>query len=143
MKDSELRQPELNLLDEKTPFEMVKAMHEKFGIDYNGEPRKLTEKEKAFRIVCLREEITEYEEARSKQDELDALIDLMVFAYGTLERHGYPFKRPFMAVMLANLKKKLAAACHIVSKRSFDIDLVKPDGWTAPKMGMFVGEEEQ
>ncbi len=137
--DSELYQPELPFeFDEKTPYEMVKAMHEKFGIDYKGKPRHLTLEEKAFRIVCLREEINEYEQAKTLEDELDALIDLNVFLLGTLERHGFPHRRPFMEVMAANLKKKLAKACHIVSKRSFDIDLVKPDGWEAPNMSKYV-----
>jgi len=139
--DSELRQLELFSLSEKTAYEMVKATHKKFGIDYTGDPRHLEAEEKAFRVVCLREEIDEYEEAKSKEDELDALIDVIFFALGTLERHGYPFTSPFIKVTQANMAKKLAKASNVVSKRSFDIDLIKPDGWKAPDMSEFVGEE--
>jgi predicted HAD superfamily Cof-like phosphohydrolase len=138
MKDSEIIQPELPLnLEEMTPYEMVHAMHTKFGINYKGAPRKLDPEEKAFRVTCLEEEVAEYEEAETLEDELDAIIDLMVFAFGTLERQGFPFIAPFREVMMANLRKELAGRAS-KSKRDFSIDLVKPDGWTAPEMKKFV-----
>lgn len=139
MHHSENIQPEMFNLEEMTPYEMVHKMHEKFGINYVGPPRHLDREEKAFRIVCLREEVSEYEDAKTKQDELDALIDLTVFALGTLDRHGYPFLRPFIKVMRANMKKELAQKTSN-SKRSFEIDLVKPEGWQAPDMKEFVEE---
>lgn len=142
MKASELYQPELPFgLEELSPYELVKKMHEKFGIDYAGEPRHLDPEEKAFRVKCLKEEINEYESAVSRSDELDALIDLMVFALGSLERHGYPFLAPFREGMYANLKKELAGEAS-KSKRNFAIDLIKPEGWQAADVGQFIGEEK-
>lgn len=141
MKSSEIHQPELPLdMGEMSPYEMVHAMHKKFGISYQGTPRHLTAEEKAFRIRCLREEIDEYEKAETKDEELDAIIDLMVFAFGTLERQGMPFLRPFQEVMYANMQKELAGNAEN-SKRDFAIDLVKPEGWKAADVKQFIAEE--
>jgi len=123
----------------QNPWHLVKRMHVNFGINYDGEPRHLETDEKEFRLVCLREEVAEYEEAETLADELDAIIDLIVFALGTLERHGFPFFRPFMKVMEANLRKKVAKNAS-ASKRNFSIDLVKPEGWEAPDLREFTGE---
>lgn len=59
-------------------------MHVKFGI--TSERVKFSEEEKKFRICAMQEELDEYKEANSKEDELDALVDLVVFALGTAER---------------------------------------------------------
>ncbi|MFN9301360.1 MAG: nucleoside triphosphate pyrophosphohydrolase family protein [Candidatus Kapaibacterium sp.] len=133
--------PNFRLTDLMTqsPINIVKMMHAKFGINYEGPPRHLTPEEKEFRIVCLSEELTEYQEAITLEDELDALIDLIVFSLGTLERHGFAFTLPFMEVMNANLQKKLAESSS-ESKRGFEIDLVKPKGWLAPNMKPYTME---
>jgi hypothetical protein len=75
MLPSENYQPEMFALEEMTPYEMVHKMHSKFGISYSGPPRHLEPEEKNFRGVCLKEEVAEYEEAETKEDELDALIE--------------------------------------------------------------------
>ena len=110
----------------------VKRMHGKFGLDYSGPPRPLTHEEKTFRVGCLREEISEYQTAGSLVDELDALVDLLVFTVGTLERQGLPVREAFEIVMAANSRKEVAGEADR-SKRHFAIDLVKPEGWMAPE----------
>lgn len=124
----------------QSPINVVKMMHSKFGINYEGPPRHLSEEERKFRITCLKEEIQEYVEAAELEDELDALIDLIVFALGTLERQGFSFTAPFLEVMAANLRKELAADSS-KSKRDFAADLVKPPGWSAPNMYQFTVED--
>ena len=108
-------------------------MHNKFGLQQESKPQPLSEAEKTFRIVALREEVTEYEEAVTLEDELDALVDLQVFLLGTVHRHGMHevFQEAFNRVMQANLQKEVANSAE-ASKRGFARDLIKPAGWTAP-----------
>lgn len=113
-------------------LQSVKKMHDKFGLANNNGPTSLTSEEKAFRIVALREEITEYEDTDELVDEYDALIDLMVFTVGTFERQGFPLQLGFEAVMKRNMMKELAGS-NENSKRGFKRDLVKPIGWTGPE----------
>lgn len=118
-------------------LELVKAMHQKFGITSNQVT--FSGDEKLFRLKCLQEEIDEYEVAIKKEDELDALVDLVVFALGTAERQGMldVFEEAFCRVMHANLMKQVGAN---KKRDSFTIDLVKPEGWTAPDLSDLVEE---
>lgn len=110
-------------------------MHNKFGLQQDPKPQALAEAEKAFRIVAMREEITEYEASDCLEDELDALVDLQVFLLGTVHRHGMyeVFQEAFNRVMHANLQKELANSAE-ASKRGFARDLIKPAGWKAPDL---------
>lgn len=107
-------------------------MHEKFELDYNGPPRTLDAEEKAFRLVALREELDEYESAQELTNEVDALVDLLVFAFGTFDRMGLDPGIYFDVVMRANMKKELAGDAS-KSKRGFARDLVKPEGFESPE----------
>ena len=119
-------------------FGALVTMHHQFGIVSNGRPHSLTAEEKRFRLVAMREELTEYEDAETLAGELDALVDAAVFLLGTAERHGfYEFNRAFVRVMEANFKKERGAD---EKRGSFEIDLVKPDGWTPPNLRDLVGE---
>ena len=108
---------------------LVKAQHEHFGIAYQGPPRKLTVEEKRFRYVCMAKEIMEFLLADDLVDEYDALLDLLVFAAGTLQRQGLPL-RGIHAVVDANLQKELGPA---LTRGGFELDLVKPEGWAGPE----------
>jgi hypothetical protein len=110
---------------------LVKAMHAKFGLNDTTAPGFLTDEEKAFRISALQEELNEYKEATNLVDQYDALLDLIVFAVGTLDRQGLPLLEGFEKVMEANMTKELG---QNGSKRGgFKRDLVKPTGWVAPE----------
>lgn len=87
--------------------------------------------------MCLREEIQEYEESNDPADELDALVDLMVFALGTVDRQGFSkvFQEAFNRVMEANCKKVVGPN---KKRLDFQIDLVKPAGWAAPDLSDLV-----
>jgi len=106
----------------------IKKMHNKFGIP--SERVYFTDEEKKFRIECLKEEVQEYEEAINPEDELDALVDLVVFAFGTAERQGMLdiFEDAFNRVMSANLSKEVGPN---QKRGGFALDLVKPIGWQA------------
>lgn len=116
-------------------FNLTKALYHKFGMSFYGEPRDLDHHELAFRVGCLEEEQNEYLDAENLEQQYDALLDLMVFAAGTIERQG--FKNPQMAlgrVMRANMRKERAQKASD-SKRSFAVDLIKPAGWRPPYLG--------
>jgi hypothetical protein len=116
---------------------LVKMMHNKFGI--TSEQVQFSEEEKKFRICAMQEELDEYKEAKTKEDELDALVDLVVFAMGTAERQGMleVFDEAFKRVMEANCKKEIG---QNQKRGSFQLDLVKPEGWTSPCHKDLVGE---
>lgn len=109
----------------------IANMHKKFGIRACDVPFSAEEKE--FRIVAMREEIQEYEDSGSLVDQLDALVDLMVFALGTVERMGYlaVFEEAFMRVQQANLQKEVG---QNQKRGNFQLDLVKPEGWKPPQL---------
>lgn len=119
-------------------FHLVQQMHQKFGIEYNGEPRQLDKEEFEFRIKAFNEEINEYIKAYEEgnlEDQLDALIDLMVFALGACEKQGFHFvEHAFSRVMTANMAKERVANAS-ESKRGHAFDLKKPEGWRAPYFG--------
>lgn len=110
---------------------LVKAMHEKFGLANTTGATHLSKEEKDFRVAALQEELNEYSDAESLVDQYDALLDLIVFAVGSLERHGFPLQEGFEIVMRANMAKEVG---QNGSKRGgFKRDLVKPAGWQSPE----------
>jgi len=110
---------------------LVQAMHKKFDLSDAITPRHLDEEEKNFRITALQEELNEYETATTLVDQYDALLDLIVFAVGTLERQGFPLLAGFEVVMQANCAKELGS--NGLKRGGFKRDLVKPAGWIAPE----------
>ena len=77
------------------------------------------------------EELNEYIAADTLVDQYDALLDLIVFAVGTLERHGFPLLAGFEKVMEANMAKELGQNGE--KRGGFKRVLVKPEDWTAPE----------
>ena len=98
-----------NLKTEETEFQIQQRVYGRFGLNYKGEPRRLDQAEKAFFIKCLKEEVKEYEDAKTIEDEYDAALDLIVFSFDILIRMGLPFRAGFLEVAKANITKELAA----------------------------------
>lgn len=110
----------------------VQSMHLNFGISYSQLPI-FTNEEREFRIKAMQEELNEYRDAKNNNESLDAIIDLIVFALGTIERQGWApiFAEAFTNVMRANNNKTVGVSPN--NKRNgFKLDLVKPEGWQAP-----------
>ena len=116
---------------ESKVMDLVKAMHKKFGLENTTGPCDLSKEEKQFRSDAMLEELNEYIAADTLVDQYDALLDLIVFAVGTLERHGFPLQAGFEKVMEANMAKELGQNGE--KRGGFKRDLVKPEGWTAPE----------
>lgn len=117
----------------KSYYEDVVDMFRKFDtpISLSGE---LDEDTKLFRINAMLEELSEYVNAVSKNDyegQLDALVDLVVFAIGTAVAQNFDFDEAWRRVHEANMNK-IAARVKDDSKRGYRFDLVKPPGWKPP-----------
>ena len=111
----------------------IEEFHEKFNLEYRDYPRALSDDEKNFRLVCLKEEIEEYASAENLEEEFDALIDLVYFALGTSYRHGFDFEAGWSRVHAANMAKRRATTDK-ESKRSYKCDVIKPKGWKPPDL---------
>ena len=65
----------------------VRDFHKKFGLITKDSPVHLTRRKLYERVECLQEELGEFNEACQQQDfekQVDALIDIIYFALGTL-----------------------------------------------------------
>ena len=111
----------------------MNEMHHKFGVHEavsKMEANKLAEFLE-FRIKCLQEELDELKAAKNGDDAVDALIDLSVFAIGTLDLFGIDAHMAWDRVYRANITKEIG----IKESRPNPLglpDLIKPEGWTAP-----------
>jgi len=111
----------------------MNEMHHKFGVHKavsKMDANKLAEFLE-FRIKCLQEELDELKAARNGDDAVDALIDLTVFAIGTLDLFGVEAYMAWDRVYRANITKEIG----IKESRPNPLglpDLIKPEGWTAP-----------
>jgi len=127
--------------EENIFVESIKKMHLKFGVTHKHV--KWTPEEKDFRITAMQEELDEYIDAETKEDELDALLDLMIFTIGTAERQGLldVYEEAFMRVMRANCNKEVGKNAK---RGNFSVDLIKPEHWKAPVLLDLVnGENKQ
>lgn len=123
--------PTMNLIN---VYQAVKKQHKHFGLSYEGKARHLDPREKEFYSDCFFEESREYIMAETLEDEFDALLDLMVFNLGAMQRHGFD-PDGIMEVVKANMKKELGPN---TKRGSFQLDLFKPKGWTAPNLKAFL-----
>ena len=105
----------------------IKQMHEYFGIDSNTLPE-FTIEEMDFRIAAMQEELNEYELAENKAEQLDALVDFLVFTLGTAERMGFldVFEEAYDRVIASNMTKTIGPN---QKRGSFALDLVKPENF--------------
>jgi hypothetical protein len=108
-------------------------MHTKFGV--NAVVSKMDANKLAdflqFRIGCLQEELDELKAARNGDDAVDALIDLCVFAIGTLDLYGIDANMAWDRVYKANITKEVGIKAARPNPMGLP-DLIKPEGWTAP-----------
>jgi len=117
----------------------IKCFHEKFLREYTGPGRLLPEDLQEFREITMAEELGEYKEAvesGNKEEILDALVDLVYFAIGTVYLHGFNFPEAWRRVHKANMQKVISKGEG--SDRGGEFDVVKPEGWEAPNLGDLV-----
>ena len=117
-------------------FQDICDFHNKFGLIYDGKPRRLSDELDKFRRMFMDEELDEYFDATTERDmhgQLDALVDLAYVVLGTAYLHGFNFPEAWRRVHAANMSKVRATSSQ-QSKRSTAYDVVKPEGWKAPDL---------
>ena len=116
----------------------IYMMHNKFGVkewfEANKDNKDLMDKYLRFRLSMCKEELDETMAAIDNKDPeeiVDGLIDLCVFAIGTLDVFNIDAHKAWDAVYEANMAK--SPGIKPGRPNPFGLpDLLKPDGWTAP-----------
>lgn len=111
----------------------IALMHQKFGVNpivENMSKEKLTEYLQ-FRIGCLQEELDELRDAKTADDAVDALLDLIVFATGTLDAFQVNADESWNRIHDKNMQKEPGIKAERPNPYGFP-DLIKPEGWTPP-----------
>ena len=123
----------------KNWFHDMVVMHQKYGVDKWMEKEKKSEwsrleKFMQFRLAMMQEELDETKNAVAKKDPeeiVDGIIDLCVFAIGTLEVFGVDANKAWDQVYKANMSKEVGIKEGRPNPLGLP-DLVKPEGWQDP-----------
>jgi predicted HAD superfamily Cof-like phosphohydrolase len=110
-------------------------MHVKFGMHQAVEAMDddTLNKFLELRVEQLEEELNEFKDADTAEKHVDALIDLCVFAIGTLDLFGVDAHKAWNEVHRANMAKEVGVKPEKPGgrKNPFKLpDLIKPAGWT-------------
>lgn len=116
----------------------INEMHDKFGVhdwfEQNKDNKDVMRKYLMFRALMCQEELSETLTAINNGDPeeiVDGLIDLCVFAIGTLDVFGVDANDAWDRVYDANMAK--SAGVKPGRPNPFGLpDLLKPIGWKAP-----------
>lgn len=116
----------------------IAMMHNKFGVREwfaaNKDNKELMDRYLEFRLSMCKEELDETISAYASKDPeeiVDGLIDLCVFAIGTLDVFGVDANLAWDRVYEANMTK--SPGVKPGRPNPFGLpDLLKPEGWTAP-----------
>ena len=116
----------------------IATMHHKFGVRQwfkeNKQDKDLMAKYLAFRLSMCKEELDETLSAMDNKDPeeiVDGLIDLCVFAIGTLDVFGVDANQAWNKVYRANMTKEPGVKPGRPNPFGLP-DLLKPEGWKAP-----------
>lgn len=116
----------------------IAMMHHKFGVrewfEANKHDKELMSKYLRFRLSMCEEELLETLKAWAEGDSeeiVDGLIDLCVFAIGTLDVFGVDANAAWDRVYEANMVKSPGVKPGRPNPYGLP-DLIKPEGWTAP-----------
>jgi len=116
----------------------IEDMHDKFGVhDWfkaNRDDKALMQKYLMFRMLMIGEEYQETLAAINNSDAeevVDGLIDMCVFAIGTLDVMGVDANKAWSKVYNANMAKEPGVKPGRPNRFGLP-DLLKPAGWTPP-----------
>lgn len=115
----------------------IHEMHKHFGVENCVGEMTVNERKRfmELRLRMMQEELDETKKAWTNEDNeevVDGIIDLCVFAIGTLDLFNINAEAAWQAVLIANMTKEVG----IKEGRDnpFNLpDLTKPDGWKAPE----------
>jgi len=108
-------------------------MHEFYGIQkkFDELPVDKLKASLELRKTMLAEELKEFDTATTAEEAVDALIDLCVFAVGTLVAFGVDAEKAWDEVLIANMTKEVGVKPGRPNPLGLP-DLIKPEGWEAP-----------
>ena len=110
------------------------SFHEWMNLKRNDLDKETLIKYLKFRFDFLQEEINEGRAAiddKNAEEVVDALIDLVVVAIGTLDLFDIDTRKAWDEVHSANMTKE--RGMKETRKNEYGApDLIKPEGWTAP-----------
>ena len=120
-------------------FKDMQAMHKKYGVDKWMDAEKNSDWSRLqmfmdFRIKMMQEELDETKAAVKNGDAeevVDGIIDMCVFAIGTLEVFGVDANKAWDQVLKANMSKEVGIKEGRPNPLGLP-DLIKPEGWEAP-----------
>jgi predicted HAD superfamily Cof-like phosphohydrolase len=116
----------------------IADMHHKFGVhdwfEANKDDENLMRKYLMFRMLMVNEEVQETLQAINNSDAeevVDGLIDMCVFAIGTLDVMGVDANTAWNKVYNANMAKSPGVKPGRPNRFGLP-DLLKPAGWESP-----------
>jgi predicted HAD superfamily Cof-like phosphohydrolase len=86
-------------------------------------------------LDLIKEEVQELEDSRTRTDDLDALIDIIVVAIGAIHSAGFDGEGAWQEVMRSNFAKIDPVTGQILKRD--DGKILKPDGWNPPNLEPF------
>lgn len=92
--------------------------------------------QKMLYFDLIEEEFNELKSATSAEEELDALIDILVVTIGAIHSGGFDAEGAWNEVMRSNLAK-IDSVTGKVRKR-IDGKVLKPESWTPPNLKPYV-----
>jgi predicted HAD superfamily Cof-like phosphohydrolase len=84
----------------------------------------------------IKEEVQELEDSQTREDDVDALIDILVVTIGALHSIGVDVNGAWGEVVRSNMAK-IDPETGKVRKRE-DGKVLKPEGWTPPELKQFL-----
>ena len=120
-------------------FKDMQDMHKKYGVDKWMDAEKNSDWSRLqmfmdFRIKMMQEELDETKTAFKNGDAeeiVDGIIDMCVFAIGTLEVFGVDANKAWDQVLKANMSKEVGIKEGRPNPLGLP-DLIKPEGWEGP-----------
>jgi phosphoribosyl-ATP pyrophosphohydrolase len=122
-------------------FKDMQDMHKKYGVNkwmqaeqQSDVPIRKLKEYMEFRIGMMQEELDETKAAfknKNQEEVVDGIIDLCVFAIGTLEVFGVDANKAWDQVYKANMSKEVGIKEGRPNPLGLP-DLVKPEGWEGP-----------
>lgn len=101
--------------------------------------RESNPEQKQLYFKLIDEEVQELKSATTPEEELDALIDIIVVACGAINSAGYNGDGAWREVMRSNMAK-IDRTTRTVLKAP-DGKILKPEGWQPPQLTRYVGKQ--
>lgn len=117
----------------------IAEMHQKFGVndwfEKNKHDKELMRKYLSFRITMMYEELGEIISAanvqQNSEEVVDGLIDICVFAIGTLDVMNVDAHKAWDEILNANMAKNVGVKPGRPNPWGLP-DMIKPSGWKPP-----------